>query len=349
MEISLYSVEECERIAKAASLRYVKDSMPGITRKKVGKKFIYHYPDGKQVVDPEELARIKSLAIPPAYSQVWICPYANGHIQATGRDTKNRKQYRYHALWQQERQQKKFHALVDFGKALPMIREHINQELDKTIKLTKTQVICAIIYLLDGFFIRIGNAIYAKQNKSYGLTTLRKKHLTLEYDKAILEFMGKSAKPWHIVLKEKKIIKVLKKCEAIPGYELFKYFDENNQLNVISSQDINAYLQTLTGQCFTAKDFRTWAACRETLKRLLYLDATEQALLKDVIKEVAELLGHTPTICQKSYIYAEIIDWWKDNRFSTWAKRRGKKLSTIGEDELLLYWLEQHKTCLFED
>ncbi|STX50812.1 Eukaryotic DNA topoisomerase I, catalytic core [Legionella busanensis] len=342
MEISLYSTEECERIAKAASLRYVRDTSPGITRKKVGKNFVYYYPTGEKITDTKELERIKALAIPPAYTQVWICPYANGHIQATGRDSKNRKQYRYHKLWQQERQQKKFHMMIEFGRALPMLRRHINQELDKALKLTKEQVICSIIYLMDSFFIRIGNAIYAKENKSYGLTTLRKKHLTLEYNKAILEFIGKNAKPWHVILRDKKIIRVLKKCEAIPGYELFKYYDENQQLNVISSQDINAYLQTLTGQSFTAKDFRTWAACRETLNRLISLDCSEPSLLKGVIGEVAELLGHTPAICQKSYIYAEIIDWWKENRFSMWLQKHDKKIKTLSEDELLLYWLEEN-------
>ncbi|WP_419420596.1 DNA topoisomerase IB [Legionella sp. D16C41] len=347
MEISLYSAEECERIAKAASLRYVKDTMPGITRKKNGKHFVYYYPNGERITDSKELTRINALAIPPAYKQVWICPYANGHIQATGRDAKNRKQYRYHKLWQQERQQKKFHTMIDFGRTIFKIREHIDQELAKSIQLNKSQVICSIIYLLDSFFIRIGNAIYAKQNKSYGLTTLRKKHLTIEYNKAILEFIGKNAKPWHIVLKDKKIIRILKKCETIPGYELFKYFDDQNQLNIITSQDINAYLQDLTGHSFTAKDFRTWAACRETLSRLIKLEDVEQTLLKDVIQEVAELLGHTPAICQKSYIYSEIIDWWKENRFSAWRIKQGKKIEKLNEDELLLYWLEQNckTTC----
>lgn len=345
MEISLYSPDECEKIAKDARLRYVNDTMPGITRKRAGKGFAYYYPDKTLIKDFKELKRLKSLAIPPAYQNVWICPFANGHIQATGRDSKNRKQYSYHTRWQLERQKTKFSTMEQFGHALPAIRTHIHEQLSKPINLNKVQVICAIIYLLDNCHIRIGNSVYAKQNKSFGVTTLRKKHLSFEANTATLEFIGKNAKLWHVVLKEKKIIKILKKCEEIPGYELFKYIDDDGNLNVITSQDINNYLHTLTQHTFTAKDFRTWAACRETLKRFINSileDApSSRETYKLIIEEVADLLGHTPAICQKSYIATEIITWWDKNQFPDWIKFRKKKLATLNDDELLLYWLKK--------
>jgi DNA topoisomerase-1 len=345
MELSLYSTEECEKLAKSALLRYVNDSHPGITRRKLGKNFIYYYPDGTRVTDHKELDRIESLAIPPAYHDIWICPYANGHIQATARDNRNRKQYRYHRLWQEVRQEQKFYMMIAFGKALPFIRQHVNDELSKPATLKKTQVICAIIYLLDKACLRIGNTVYAKENKSYGLTTLRKKHLSIEENKAALDFEGKNSKLWHIDLTDRKIIKVLRKCEEIPGYELFKYRDEGGKLNVITSQEINNYLQALTKKPFTAKDFRTWIACRETLSRLVTLshvhEKTEAKHLKDIIHEVANVLGHTSHVCQKNYIYPEILLWWEQQRLPKWVRRNRIRIDHWTDDELLLCWLKK--------
>ncbi|MDI1351177.1 MAG: DNA topoisomerase IB, partial [bacterium] len=224
------------------------------------------------------------------------------------------------------------------------IRQHIQDELDKPLKMSKNQIICAVIYLLDNYFIRVGNAIYEKQNKSYGLTTLRKKHLSLSSTKAILNFSGKNSKPWHVVLKDKKIIKLLKKCESLPGYRLFKYIDEDNNTYEITSQDINLYLHKLTQHPFTAKDFRTWGACRETFYRLSqihYIDEhSSQEPLKNIIAEVAKLLGHTPAICQKCYIFPEIIIKWKETQIKTWIKKRTRLMSD--KDKLLLRWLETY-------
>ena len=200
-----------QEFAQTISLYYISDTSLGISRKLYGNKFVYYNSDGTRVVDRTVLNRINSLAIPPAYKEVWISPISNSHIQAIGRDCKNRKQYRYHPLWRQIRQENKFISMISFGKVLPLIRKHIAQELKKPLQMDKNQIICAIIYLLDNHFIRIGNAIYEKQNKSYGLTTLRKKHLSLCSSKAILEFEGKNSKTWHVVLKDKKIIKILKK------------------------------------------------------------------------------------------------------------------------------------------
>lgn len=323
-----------------SSLHYTTDDLPGISRRKQGSGFSYYYCDGTQVTEAETLARIKSLAIPPAYNDVWISPIAHGHIQATARDSKNRKQYRYHPLWRSLREENKFQTLIPFGKSLAKIRQHVAQELDKPLKINKTQIICGIIYLLDNYFIRIGNLIYEKQNKSYGLTTLRKKHLSLSASKAELNFIGKNAKPWHVVLRDKKIIKLLKKCEALPGYRLFKYIDDTDNSHCeITSQDINAYLQQLTNYSFTAKDFRTWGACRELLYRFSQVEYQQNAL-KPILLEVSSLLGHTPAICQKSYIHPELINQWKQKKIIPWLKKRTRLLQD--KDKLLLRWLEYY-------
>ena len=333
-----------EQIAQMVALHYVNDAIPGISRKMQGKTFIYFNPDGTRVVDEVILTRIRSLAIPPAYSQVWISPYDNGHIQAIGRDSKNRKQYRYHPRWREISQQNKFMSMISFGKALPAIREHIQNALNQSLDLNKKQVICAIIYLLDNYYIRIGNYVYEKQNKSYGLTTLRKKHLSLSATKAILHFEGKSSQLWHIVLKDKKILKILKKCEDMPGYRLFKYLDEDNTSHEISSQEVNDYLYEIAKSPITAKDFRTWAACREMLARLIEInhddEVTSQAILKEVFSDVATLLGHTPAICQKCYVYPKIIATWKNKQLISWYKKSSGKIAA-DKDKLLLLWLKK--------
>lgn len=345
MNILSNSALECEIIAGVVDLQYINDSIPGIYRKRRGKKFVYYYPDGHLVEEHAVLERIKSLAIPPAYRDVWISPFADGHLQATGRDSKNRKQYRYHPLWRRVRANNKFKTMVPFGEAICLIRNNIQQELDKPLKINKNQIICAIIYLLDNHLIRIGNAVYEKQNNSYGVTTLRKKHLSVNSNKAVLKFKGKNSKAWHIVLKDKKIVRILKKCEEIPGYKLFKYRDENNAWNVISSQDVNSYLFDLTNYHFTAKDFRTWGACRETFYRLTQCDYIDEKTsgesLKDIIASVASLLGHTPAICQKSYIYPEIINHWKEKKINAWIKKQPDSLIT-DKDKLLFHWLKSH-------
>ncbi|MBA2710027.1 MAG: DNA topoisomerase IB [Tatlockia sp.] len=342
MNISLYSTEECEKIAESADLRYVQDSIPGILRKKQGKGFVYFSPRGTKIVDIKELERFNSIVIPPAYQNIWICPYPNGHIQATWRDNKNRKQYIYHPLWQEARQKQKFDLMIIFGESLPSIRKHINEVLSKPATLSKQQIICAILYLLDKSCIRIGNPVYAQENKTYGLTTLRKRHLTIKEDQAILDFEGKNSKVWHININNKKIVKILKKCEDIPGYELFKYKDENKDLNTISSQDINLYLKELCNNPFTAKDFRTWIASRELLYRLVQNSIDEAPLTstKIAISEVAVLLGHTAAICKKNYLHPELLPTWEKGRLKVWIIKNKRKLIKMDKDSLLLFWLK---------
>lgn len=332
-----------KELLELGSLEYITDSSPGITRKREGTHFVYYYPDNTQVKDTETLERIKSLAIPPAYKDVWIAPSNKAHIQATGRDSKNRKQYRYHSSWQTLREKDKFMSMCLFGKELSKVRRYVSKELNKPLKIDKEQIMCAIIYLMDNYFIRVGNVIYERENKSYGLTTLRKKHLSLNTSEATLKFPGKNSKAWEIVLHDKKIIKLLKKCESLPGYKLFKYIDAEQNAHEITSQDINNFLQKITKQSFTAKDFRTWGACRETFYYLCktpYISEGEaKKQLSLIITKVAILLGHSAAICQKSYIYPEIIAHWKTEKINVWIKER--KL-TSNKDRLFLQWLETH-------
>lgn len=343
MQISVYTTEECEKIATDAELRYVTKTTLGIHRQRQGRGFVYYDAHGKRVTEKNILARIRGLAIPPAYQDVWICAKANGHIQATGLDEKKRKQYIYHPLWNKRRQEQKFDSLIEFGKSLPQIRRHVQYQLNKTLILNKKQILCAILYLLDTAYVRIGNSLYARRNKSFGITTLRKKHLALNANQAILDFPGKNSQLWHIILKDKRLIKLLKKCEEIPGYELFKYYTEGGEISIISSQDVNAYLQSLTRHAFTAKTFRTWNACKEILYRLIKKNYSAKDL-KATIEEVAMLLGHTAAICKKSYIDPEIIYWWESGRLKAWADK--EKISIKNKDKLLLLWLEHRKIFL---
>lgn len=290
------------------------------------------------------MERIKLLAIPPAYTHVWISSNEKGHIQAVGRDNKNRKQYIYHASWVQVRQEKKFKSLLDFGYSLAHLREIINQEISKPPTLDKSQIICSILFLIDNYSVRIGNNTYAKQNKTYGVTTLRKKHLRYKKNSVYFEFLGKNKHPWNFEVTEKNLIQILKHCTDIPGYELFKYYNEQQHISVISSQDVNEYLHQVTQQSFTAKDFRTWIATREFFIRaisLLEIKNLKISLIKESMREVATLLGHTPSICKASYIHPQIFEWLKNGKLMQWKRKNQKNIQNKKPDELLLIWLEE--------
>lgn len=337
MSKSFYSEEECEAVAQAANLRYVDSSKPGFSRKKFGRGYAYFDTQDKKITDKVILKRLKKIVIPPAYSDVWICPYKNGHIQATGIAKNLRKQYLYHEKWRAERSKQKFYQLLDFGEKIVSLRKKINVELSKPALLNKNQVLSAIVHLLDISCIRVGNKLYAKNNETFGVTTLRKKHLEISDKQIALNFYGKNSKLWHVILKDKKIVKIIKKCEEIPGYEIFKYFDAEGKKHTVTSQDVNNYLKYLTNMPFTAKDFRTWIACRETFWRMLKnLDSP----ITEIIKEVAQLLGHTPSVCKTSYIFPEIITWWNDKKFIIWAQQNATKLLAMSKEEAFIYWLK---------
>ncbi len=300
-------------------LHYVTDAKPGITRRKKGKQFLYFDERGKRITDAQTVARINKLAIPPAYKQVWICPLAYGHLQATGVDSRGRKQYRYHALWRAERDASKFEHILYFGEKLPAIRKRVEKDMALS-GLPREKVLATVLQLLEKTLIRVGNAEYARDNKSYGLTTLREEHVEVTGTRIRFRFTGKSGKQWNLSLQDRRIAAVIKKCEAIYGQELLKYVDENGGVVDVTSSDVNAYLQEVSGEDFTAKDYRTWSAtvlATLALKEFERFDSEAQAKknILRAVEHVAKRLGNTPTICRKSYIHPEVINAYLDGDF----------------------------------
>ena len=307
---------ETNQSAKEIGLRYTHDDVPGITRIRKGKSFSYEYPDGKKVTDRETLDRIRLLAIPPAYVHVWITTFSNGHLQATGIDARKRKQYRYHPKWNKVRNETKFHRMVDFGKVLPKIRRTVARDL-KRLHMPKEKVLATIVALLDKTLIRVGNEEYAKENNSYGLTTLHNKHISIAGSTIHFEFKGKSGVNHAIDLQDKRLAKIVRDCKDIPGFELFQYIDEHGDHHSIHSEDVNEYIKNSGGDDFTAKDFRTWhgtiLAC-EALKDLATFDTETQGKKNVVsaIEYVASKLGNTKAVCRKSYIHPDVINCYLD-------------------------------------
>ncbi|KAB0267750.1 DNA topoisomerase IB [Microvirga brassicacearum] len=302
--------------AETAGLVYVSDEQPGIRRKKAGKSFTYMTAGGDKVEDKATLARIRSLAIPPAYTDVWICPKPNGHIQATGRDAKGRKQYRYHPAFREVRDSTKYEHMLAFAQALPAIRRTIDDHMSLR-GLPRAKVLATVVHLLENTLIRIGNSDYAKQNKSYGLTTLRDPHVEINGAELRFEFKGKSGKKWSLKVKDRRVAKIVKACQDLPGQDLFQYLDDEGQRQTITSSDVNAYLRDITDEDFTAKDFRTWAG---TVLAALALSEFEQfddeakakKNIRAAIETVAARLGNTPTICRKCYVHPEILSSYLD-------------------------------------
>src|SRR5437764_710756 len=266
-------------VAKAAGLRYVSDANPGIRRKRAGKNFSYIGLDGKPIHDQEELKRFRSLGIPPAWTNVWICPRPNGHIQATGRDAKGRKQYRYHPRWREVRDETKYSRMIAFGEALPKIRERVAKDLQLP-GLPHEKVLAAVVWLLDASDLRVGNEEYARENGSFGLTTLRSQHVKVSGSELRFHFRGKSGKEYTVSVENRQLARIVKRCQDLPGYELFQYIDDDGQRYTIESDDVNNYLRQISGQNFTAKDFRTWSGtvvATNALQELGEFDTQTQA------------------------------------------------------------------------
>jgi DNA topoisomerase-1 len=302
--------------AKAAGLRYVSDTRPGIRRKRVGRHFSYVGPDGQPIRDPAVLKRIKALAIPPAWTDVWICPDPNGHVQATARDAKGRKQYRYHPRWQAVRDETKYERTIAFGQALPLIREQTERHLDLP-GLPREKVLAAIVRLLEITLIRVGNDEYARHNKSFGLTTMRDRHVAVNGSEIRFHFRGKSGKYHSLELQDRRLARIVKRCRDIPGQELFQYFDDAGERRDVGSGDVNEYLREITGQDFTAKDFRTWAGtvlAAWALREFEVFDSETQAKRNVVqaIERVAERLGNTPAVCRRCYVHPAVLDAYLD-------------------------------------
>ncbi len=301
-------------------LRYVTDTLPGWRRVRRGRGFAYLDADGRPLRDPEALARIRALAIPPAYEAVWICPFADGHLQATGRDARGRKQYRYHAQWHAQQGQSKFERLQAFGQALPALRRRVARDLALP-GLPRQRLLAALVRLLDTAYLRIGNDTYARENGSFGLTTLRRRHAAVRGSVLRLAFRGKSGVAQEVVVEDARLVRIVRRCQALPGQSLFRYVDDDGEVRDIGSADVNAYLREAMGEDFSAKDFRTWHASALALERLLGCDCpTSQRALRqrtrEVIGEVAARLGHTVTVCRQSYVHHAVLAHFAQGRLA---------------------------------
>ena len=295
-------------------LVHVSDDAPGICRLRRGQGFTYRQADGGRLSDAAQLARIRKLAIPPAYTAVWICPLPRGHLQATGRDARGRKQYIYHVEWRRARDETKFDRLPEFGAALPRIRARVTRDLDAPVgsPVLRQTVIAAIVRLLDTTLVRVGNDEYARANGSFGLTTLRKRHVAVKGSQLRLRFRGKSRITHEVTLDDRRITRLVRRCQSLPGQELFQYLDDASEAHSIGSMDVNDYLRLASGGDFTAKDFRTWHGSVHTLQLWHLLAASEQAsqtaeTANRLLAEVARRLGNTVAVCRKSYVHPQIL------------------------------------------
>jgi DNA topoisomerase-1 len=320
------SAASAEAIASCDDLRFSTDSEPGITRRRAGSGFFYLLPNGRRVTDETTLARIRKLAIPPAYREVWICRDASGHLQATGIDARGRKQYRYHERWRSVRDEHKFERMMAFGRALPRIRRRITRDL-KLPGMPREKVLATIVRLLERTLIRIGNEEYARTNKSYGLTTLRNRHAGVKGDVVHFSFRGKHGIKHEVEMEDPRVAKVLRRCLDLPGQELFEYVAEDGTVRDVGSSDVNEYLRAVAGEAFTAKDFRTWYATSAALAALAgqpFRTAREsKTKLKQALQEVADRLGNTPTMCRKCYVNPVVVDAFLAGELREVALRRG--------------------------
>jgi DNA topoisomerase-1 len=312
------SVLEAVEVAKSAGLVYVRDSDAGIRRRRRNDGFDYVAPDGSALTNHESLARIQALAVPPAYEDVWICTNPRGHLQATGRDARARKQYRYHAEWRRVRDGAKFERMIEFGEALPRLRRRLRRDLALP-GLPRDKVLAVVVGLLDVTRIRIGNAAYARDNASYGLTTLRNRHARFVRDgRLVLEFRGKGGAPHEVPVDDRRLVRLVRRCQQLPGQLLFQFVDDEGVRHPVTSDQVNEYLRDAVGADFTAKDFRTWGASLRAIALLARTPLPESRAERDckacitaAIKTVAVELANTPTVCRKSYINPVVFDAWR--------------------------------------
>lgn len=327
--------------AREAGLRYVSDADPGIRRRKYGARFAYYNPSGERITDPQTLARLRAIAVPPAWTDVWICPKANGHLQATGRDRRGRKQYRYHRRWREVRDEAKFHRLIAFAETLPRIRRQVARDLQRH-GLPREKVLATVVRLLEVTDIRVGNEEYARENDSYGLTTLRDEHAVVNSTYVTFRFVGKGGKLHELDVRDRTLARIAKRCQDLPGHRLFAYLDEKGVERAVESDDVNDYLRSIGGNGFTAKDFRTWngtllaaVALREAGAASTEREATR--VVKAAIEQAAEALRNTPTVCRTSYVHPAVIDAYMEGRVMGPATGRGPRALTGDERALLAF------------
>ncbi|CAG9220833.1 DNA topoisomerase IB (poxvirus type) [Paraburkholderia caribensis] len=317
-----------------AGLRHADDTRPGYTRKKLRNAFVYFDLDGKRIDDESQIARINALAIPPAYTDVWICPDPRGHIQATGRDARGRKQYRYHPQWRETRDADKFGRMAAFGHALPKIRARVARDLARD-GMPREKVIAAVVHLLDTTLIRIGSVEYARDNQSYGLTTLRKKHVKIRAGEVRFRFAGKSGIEHDVSVDDARVKRIVRKCAELPGHDLFQYIDDDGARHTIGSADINAYLRDISSADFSAKDYRTWAGsvyAMAALRQLVCESAADtRRHVVATVKEVAMLLRNTPAVCKRCYIHPEVIAAFEAGELQSLLPQRTKRHMKVDE------------------
>ena len=327
-----------QQAADAAGLRYVTDRQPGLGRQKVGRALRYVGRRGRVLRDPRTLERIRSLVIPPAWTDVWICPDALGHIQVTGRDARGRKQYRYHPRWRTVRDDAKYGRMLAFGQALPIIRTRIEEDLAQR-GLSRRKVLAAVIKLLEATLIRVGNEEYARDNGSFGLTTLRGRHASIKGSTVKFRFRGKSGKVHEIGVQDRRLSRIVKSCQELPGQELFQYVDGQGRRRAVTSSDVNDYLREVTGHGFTAKDFRTWAGtvlaawALQELKAVRTRAEAKKNILR-AVERVAGRLGNTVAICRKCYVHPVVFDAYLDGTLVETLRQRLDHEVRAGEDHL---------------
>ncbi|SDL91420.1 DNA topoisomerase IB [Pseudomonas indica] len=325
-------------------LHYVDDSQPGIRRRSLRGRFIYVDARGERIRDADEIRRIERLAIPPAYRDVWICSDPQGHLQATGRDARGRKQYRYHPRWREIRDANKYGRMLQFGHSLPALRAQIEKHLALR-SLCREKIMATVVALLDATLIRIGNPQYARDNRSYGLTTLRNRHVEVKGASIHFRFRGKSGVEHRLRLDHPRLARVMRRCRELPGQHLFQYLDDQGERRAVTSTDVNAYLREISGADFTAKDYRTWAGSALALARLREQpwepESEARKNLVETVKVVAKTLGNTPAVCRKCYIHPNLLDAFGRGELARLPKARKRKwLST--EEVALLRFLERH-------
>jgi DNA topoisomerase I len=335
--------------AKAAGLRYVSDAQPGLHRRRRGTGFSYVDAEGKPVRDKDTLARIKSLVIPPAWSNVWICPNPRGHLQVTGRDARGRKQSRYHPRWREVRDETKYERMTIFGAALPAIRERIEHDLSLP-GMPRPKILAAIVRLMEVTLIRVGNEEYARENQSYGLTTMRNKHVEVEGSSVTFKFQGKSKVRHTVDISDRRLARIIQRCQDIPGYELFQYIDSEGNNHTVDSADVNDYLREMTNEDFTAKDFRTWAGTVLACTMLQEFEAFESQTqakknVVQAIKDVAARLGNTPSVCRKCYVHPAVLETYFGGAMIKTVRQRVEEetATALRQEEVSLLHLLQKR------
>jgi len=331
---ALRAALEPRRAARVADLTYVTDALPGISRRRFGRGFRYSTPDGRPLDDPRELERIRRLVVPPAWRDVWICPDPHGHIQAIGRDARRRRQYRYHPRWRQLRDEAKFSRMVAFGRALPAIRARVEVALRRP-GLSREKVLALVVRLLEITLIRVGNEEYARENASFGLTTLRRRHVAVSGGELRFRFRGKSRKEHDFGIRDRRLSRIVRRCQELPGQELFRYVDGRGRTRGVGSADVNDYLRAVSGRDFTAKDFRTWAG---TVRAAWALNALEpftsqrqaKRNLTRAVASVAARLGNTPAVCRRCYIHPVVVESYLDGGLASALRKRGSEPPLAG-------------------